>query len=160
FTQTQAKLGSDAQVTWFIDLAKVLKLVAQANPQGKGNAAQAQQAEAMIQVSGLNGLKGLGGSFVLSSGNFDSMTKTVLIAPAPARGIVKVFRFRKVNLRPESWVPASVATYQTWSWDLDNAFTAINNLVNMIQPGALQILQQQLVGPNGGQPLDFQKDIF
>ncbi len=30
----------------------------------------------------------------------------------------------------------------------------------MFQPGVLNVLEQQLVGPNGGEPLSFQKDIF
>jgi hypothetical protein len=74
--------------------------------------------------------------------------------------VLKVFQMPKVNLKPEPWVPASVASYQTYSWDLDTAYTAINDLVNMFQPGMLNVLEQQLVGPNGGQPLNFQKDIF
>jgi len=160
YVQAQRKLGTGVQVGWFIDLAKVLKLVAEGNPTAKANPAQAQQAQAMIQMTGLQGLKAASGSFALSSGSFDSVTRTVIIAPAPAQGLLKVFKLPATNLRPESWVPASVASYQTWSWDLDNAYTALNDLVNAIQPGALQVLEQQLVGPNGGAPLKFQNDIF
>ena len=57
-------------------------------------------------------------------------------------------------------MPASVASYQTLSWDLDDAYIALNDLANMFQPGMLDVFQQQLVGPNGGEPLNFQKDIF
>ena len=57
-------------------------------------------------------------------------------------------------------MPATVASYQTYSWDLDDAYIALNDLVNMFQPGMLNVLEQQLVGPNGGEPLSFQKDIF
>jgi hypothetical protein len=161
YAQTQKKLGSDAQVTWFVDLAKVLKLVAQGAAAGnKGNAAQAQQTEAMIQMIGLNGLKAAAGSFALNTGNYDSLTRTIIYAPGPKQGLLKIFSLPPVSLRPESWVPATVASYQTWSWDLDNAYTAINDVVNMIQPGMLQVLEQQLVGPNGGEPLKFQTDIF
>ena len=47
------------------------------------------------------------------------------------------------------------------SWDLDNAYKAIEDLVNKLaQPGMLHVLEQQLAGPEGGQPLSFQKDIF
>ena len=76
------------------------------------------------------------------------------------QGLLKVFSLPPVSLRPEAWVPATVASYQSLSWDLDNAFNAINDLVNMFQPGMLNVLEQQLVGPNGGEPLSFQKDIF
>ncbi len=57
-------------------------------------------------------------------------------------------------------MPATVATYQTISLDLDNVYTAINDLVNKFQPGMINLVEQQLVGPNGGQPLSFQNDIF
>ena len=36
----------------------------------------------------------------------------------------------------------------------------LNDLVNMFQPGVLNVLEQQLVGPNGGDPLSFQKDVI
>ena len=160
FKQTQKKLGNDAQVFWYVDLSKLLKLVAQAGAGRGNNKGNAEQTEAMIQVTGLNGLKAAAGTFTLNTNKFDSVSKTFILAPTPAQGVLKVFQMPKVNLKPEPWVPASVAGYQTYSWDLDTAYTAINDLVNMFQPGMLNVLEQQLVGPNGGEPLSFQKDIF
>ncbi|MDR3636426.1 MAG: hypothetical protein P4L84_21665 [Isosphaeraceae bacterium] len=160
FQQVQKKCGSEAQAFWYIDFNRVIKLALQASASGRGNAAQAQQAEAIFQVVGINGLKAIGGSFALTVGNYDSLSKTVFLAPAPAQGVLKVFQLPKVELKPEAWVPATVSTYQTISWDLDGAFTAINDLANMFQPGLLNVLEQQLVGPNGGEPLSFQKDVF
>jgi len=160
FLQARKKLGSDAQVVWFIDLAKVLKMVAAGVSSAKANPGQAQQNEAMIQMTGLGGLKAAAGSFVLNSGNYDSVTKTVILAATPGQGMLKMFSLPKVVLRPESWVPATVASYQSWSWDLDNAYTALNDLVNTFQPGTLQVIEQSLANPNGGQALSFQKDIF
>jgi len=57
-------------------------------------------------------------------------------------------------------VPATVASYQSFSWNLDDAYVALNDLANQFQPGVLNVLEQQLVGPNGGEPLNFKKDIF
>jgi hypothetical protein len=160
FQQVQKKCGSDSQAVWYVDFNRVVKLALRAGTQGRGNAAQAQQAEAIFQVMGVNGLKAIGGSFTLTTGNYDSVSKTVFLAPAPAQGVLKVFQLPKVQLKPETWVPATVSTYQSVSWDLDGAYTAINDLANMFQPGLLNVLEQQLVGPNGGEPLSFQKDIF
>ncbi len=125
-----------------------------------GNEGQAQQNEVLIETLGVKGLKSVGGCFTLGTGNYDSLSKTFFLAPKPVQGLLKIFSFPPVALRPESWVPATVASYQTMSWDLDNAFEAINEVVNKFQPGMLNLLEQQLVGPNGGQPLDFQKDFF
>jgi hypothetical protein len=160
FIKTQAKIeASKAQLTWFVDLSKVIKLALKASAGGAGEA-QAQQNEVLAQELGVNGLKSVGGSFSLGSGAYNSVSKTFFLAPKPAQGLLKIFSFPMIPLRPESWVPATVASYQTLSIDLDNVFTAIDELVNKFQPGMLNIVQQQLVGPQGGQPLDFKNDIF
>ena len=164
YSQAVKKLGSDTPVLWFVDLPKLIDLVVQqgvaANANGGNNANQAQQAQAMIQVTGLNGLKAAAGSFTLNTPNFDSLTKVIVQIQGPPQGLLKVFRLPKVSLQPESWVPASVASYQSISWDLDHAFIALNELANMFQPGIIDVIQQQLVGPNGGEPLKFKQDIF
>jgi hypothetical protein len=157
FIKTQAKIDSNkAQVTWFIDLAKVIKLLLKAS----GAGAQAEQNEVLVQELGVNGLKSVGGSFSLGSGGYNSVSKTFFLAPKPVQGLLKVFSFPQLALRPESWVPATVASYQTISIDLDNVYTAVNDIVNKFQPGMLNIIEQQLVGPQGGQPLSFQNDLF
>ena len=109
---------------------------------------------------GVNGLKSVGGCFTLGTGNYDSLSKTFFLAPKPVHGLAQDLLVPAGRLRPESWVPATVASYQSFSWDLDNAYDAINEIVNKFQPGMLNLVEQQLVGPNGGQPLSFQKDFF
>jgi hypothetical protein len=109
---------------------------------------------------GINGLKSIAGTLALSAGTHNSLTKIFFFAPAPVQGLLKIFSLPPANLRPEAWVPATVASYQSLSWDLDHAYEAINDLVNKFQPGMLNVLEQQLAGPEGGQPLSFQKDVF
>jgi hypothetical protein len=158
FAKTKAKLGSEAPVSWFLDINKTVKLLAKVGQAAQGGAGQ--NPEAMLQILGLNGLKAAGGNLTLNAGPYDSMSKTFFLAPAPIQGVLKLFSMPSANLRPESWVPATVATYQTMSWDLDGAYEALNDLVNQFQPGMLNLLEQQLVGPNGGAPLSLKKDIF
>ena len=159
FTAAAKKLGGDGQVFWFADMNKFLSLVAKAGAKGK-NADAFRQFETFSQVLGIQGLKAASGTFSLNVKGYDSVSKTFVVAPAPLQGLLKLFNLPKVSLKPETWVPATVASYQSWSWDLDAAFTAINDLANMFQPGVLNVLEQQLVGPNGGEPLNFKKDIF
>jgi hypothetical protein len=159
FTKTQAKVDSkSAGATWFIDFAKVVKMAISAN--AGGQEAQAQQAGVLANALGVYGLKSVGGSFSLGAGNYDTLTKTFFNAPKPLAGLLKVFSLPTIAIRPESWVPATVATYQTVSFDLDNAYTALNEVINQFQPGMVNLLEQQLVGPEGGQPLSFQNDVF
>ncbi len=159
FSKTQAKLDSgQANLVWFLDVAKVIKLALKAS--ARGNEGQMQQNEVYMQMFGITGLKSVGGSYTFGTGHFDSLSKTFFLAPKPVQGLLKVFSFPPARLRPEPWVPATVASYQTFSWDLDNAYEAINELVNQFQPGMLNLVEQQLVGPNGGQPLSFKNDFF
>ncbi len=159
YAKTEAKTeASKAHVVWFLDVAKVVKIALKAT--AKGNEGQMQQNEVLLQELGLNGLKSVGGSFSLASGRFDSLSKTFFQAPKPVQGLLKVFSFPPVRLRPQPWVPATVAAYQSMSWDLDNAYDAIEEVVNKFQPGMLNLIQQQLAGPNGGQPLNFKNDFF
>jgi hypothetical protein len=159
FAKTESKTeAGKAQVVWFLDVAKVVKLALKAT--AKGNEGQLQQNEVLVQQFGLNGLKSVGGSLSFGTGRFDSLTKTYFQAPKPVQGLLKVFSFPPVRLRPESWVPATVAAYQSLSWDLDHAYDAIEEVVNLFQPGMINLVEQQLVGPNGGQPLSFKNDFF
>ena len=156
FVKSKSKLG-DSTVSWFLDINKAIKLLVKV-----GQAAQAggQNLEPMLQITGINGLKAASGTFGFNAGAYDSVSKIYFLAPAPTQGILKLFMMPPTSLRPEPWVPATVASYYSLSWDLDGAYNALNDLVNQFQPGMLQVLQQQLVGPNGGEPLDLQKDIF
>ena len=157
FTKVVTKLG-DGQLFWFLDVNKAIKLMVKAGTAAQGG--DAAQAEAMLQNFGINGFKAVGGTMSFGSGPYDTISKTFLLVPAPVQGLLKMFSMPAAALRPEPWVPATVSSYQTMSWDLDGAYNAINDLVNKFQPGMLNLLEQQLVGPNGGEPLSFQKDFF
>jgi hypothetical protein len=157
FAPVQQKVGRDAQLVWYIDMAQVFRRITQAADAQGGNA---QQFEAMLQLLGINSLKALGGGFAFHSGDFDSVSRVYIYTPGPGQGLLKLFPMPKVNLRPEPWVPASVASYQSYSWDLDKAYAGLKELANMLAPNMLEQVERDLVGPNGGQPLSFQKDVF
>ena len=155
FMKVTKKLG-EGQAYWFIDMNMVVKLavkVASASNPG-------QNPEPILQILGINGLKAAGGTLAFNSPQYDTVSKIFIYAPGPVQGVLKMFAMPKVNLRPEPWVPSTVSSYQTMSWDLDALFAAVNDLANMFNPGMLDVVQQQLVGSNGGEPLNFQKDIF
>lgn len=159
FARTQAKINAQtAQAIWFVDVNKAIKIAIKVNAAGVD--AAAQQNEVLAQDLGVNGLKSVGGSITLGAGRFDSVTKTFFLAPRPVEGLLSIFSLPPISLRPESWVPATVASYQTISFDVDNAFKGLEDLANKFQPGMINIIQQQLVGPNGGPPLDLKADVF
>ena len=132
YQKTQAKTDSaKSQVVWFLDVAKLVKIVIRASTKE----ADAQQTDVLAQELGVYGLKSVGGCLTLGTGKYDSLSKIFVHAPRPVAGLLKVFSLPPMALRPESWVPATVASYQTVSFDLDNAFAALNEIVNKFQPG-------------------------
>src|SRR5262249_2340655 len=98
FVKTQAKTdAARAQVLWFLDVGKLIKLVLKAS--AKGNGGQAQQNEVRAKERGVNGLKSVGGCFPLGAGNYDSLSKPFFLAPKPVQGLLKVFSFPPIALR-------------------------------------------------------------
>jgi hypothetical protein len=156
YRAVQTRVGDDGQITWFIDLEQALKLIVKAIGEQNGNAAQI---EAQIQLTGLNGLKAIGGRAGVNVGGYDQLSKVFLYAPDEAQGLLRLFVTPATDLRPPGWVPANIASYQSLSWDLDAAYKALADLIDQVAPGVLAGIEQQLAGPKGD-GLNFEKDIF
>lgn len=150
------RVDRDAQVFWFLDIAQAIALATQAASE---NGANGEQVAAQLQILGLNSIKAVGGSFSFHVGNYDSLGKVFLYSPGPSTGLVKIFQMPATDLKPPAWVPASAASYQSISWDLDAAWTAIGELVDQFAPGVLDQVARGLAGPNG-QGLDLKRDVF
>ncbi len=147
-------LGENRQVSFFVDVAQVIKLAIASNP--GGNAAQM---EAQLELTGINGFKAMGGTFNFNQGDYDQVLKLFLYSPGPAQGILKILAMPPIDLKPQSWVPANANSYQSFSWDLDAAWKAITELADKNGVGGLiDQAENGIAGPNGD--FSFQKDVF
>ena len=146
-------VGADSHAVLFVDASQAIKLAIAANP--GGNAAQM---EAQLQLTGINGFKGMGASFSFDKGDYDQVAKVFFYSPGPAQGILKIFSMPAIDLKPQAWVPASVLSYQSFSWDLDGAWKAIAELADQNGLGGFIDQAQRGIGPNGD--FDFKKDLF
>ena len=157
YSQVRKKIGTGTSFHWFIDVSQVFKLVGQvAAAKGGGGA----NLEAQLQLLGFNGLKAIGGGTALNTGEFDLLSKIFVLSPGPAQGILKLFPMPKVNLKPEPWVPATVATYEVLSWDLDSAYTGLKDLLAMFGArNALDDFEGKIAGPEGDK-FSFEKDLI
>ncbi len=156
FADVVGQVGKDAQVLWYLDIAQAVALGTKAAGE---NGANAEQVAAQFQILGLNSVKAIGGSFAFGVGDLDSVGKIFVLAPGEAQGIFKLFPMPPANLKPQPWVPASVASYQSFSWDLDKAWEGLNELVDQFAPGVLDQVQKSLSGPNGP-GIDLKKDVI
>ena len=161
YRKAVTKFRPGSQIQFFTNVPATIKVIDKAAAANVDNAAvDAQQIETIVNMLGLNGIKAAAGSITLNDTTFDVVSSTSLLLAKPVDGLLKVFKLKPSKMEPEAWVPANLVSYQSLGWDLDTAYTAINDIVNMFQPGLLNVLEQQLVGPNGGDPLSFQKDLF
>lgn len=152
------KAGAEAQVVWFIDLVRAGSVAMSVlREQDQGNAMVLQN---QAQLTGIDGIKGIGGGVTFNTGPYDQLAKTFLYVPGEARGILPLFKLPKVDLTPQPWVPASAASYQSMSWDLDAFYTGLKGFIDTnIGAGMLEGIEQQLAGPQGN-GLRFERDIF
>ncbi|MDB5351048.1 MAG: hypothetical protein JWN86_2295 [Planctomycetota bacterium] len=147
-------IGAGSQLSLFVDVTKVIELAIASNPNGN-----ADQLKAQLQLTGINGFKAAGASFAFGQGDYDQVLKLFVYSPGPAQGVLKIFSMPPIDLKPQSWVPASVNSYQSLSWDIDGAFKAITELADQFGLGGfIDQAQKGIGGPNGD--FDFKKDVF
>ncbi len=161
YRKATTKYRKGSQLQLFANVPSIIKVGIQGAAANADNAqVDAQQIETIVNMLGLGGVKAIASSVTMNDPEFDMVTTNSLILEKPVEGLLKVFKLQPSKMEPEPWVPAEVVSYQTMGWDFDSAYNGINDIVNMFNPGFLNVLEQQLVGPNGGDPLSLQKDVF
>lgn len=154
YKKARKKMGG-SHVFAFLDINGAIKTIIENAPDENGNL---QQVEGILQAIGLNNLKSISAVLDMNSDKYDQVLKIFVAAPQPAQGILRLLQMPRLAMKPEAWVPATVSSYQSQSWDLDEAFNGFVELVNQFAPGTVGVIEQQISG--AGEPISFQKDIF
>lgn len=145
--------GGRPQVTWFIDPMGFLTHVGQLFPQ-----AGLDLFLAFLPQLGLNQLKGLGGTFDMAAGPYDTISRTFIAVEPPIGGALNLLSWPNANVSPETWVPSDVASYTTLNWDLKLLWQTLGTLADQFgQPGQFGAQMQQ-AGQNLG--IDIQQDLI
>jgi hypothetical protein len=157
YIQVMKQVDDEAEVTWFADVSQVVNVGIQV---ASSNGVNTDAIQGQLQLLGINGLKAIGGSYAFDEGDFDSVSKTFVYAPSPVQGILKLFSMPATDLRPPAWVPATVSSYGAMSWDLDQTWEALTELIEQFQPGVIEQVEQSLAEAAGGEGLSIEKDII
>jgi hypothetical protein len=96
---------------WFVDPIELVKALA------RGNAA-AQTGLALLPAMGVDGVRGVGGTLTLASGEFDSVGHAHLLLENPKSGVLNLVQMSSGDSSPEGWVPHDVSSYMTLHWDV------------------------------------------
>lgn len=140
------------QIQWFVDPIRLARSAAQGNP-------AMQVGLAMLPTLGLDGLKGVGGSFYFDAGQFDSVMHLHLMLGTPRSGVLEIVAFGAGDTTPEPWVPADAASYTTMHWKFLPSFKRLGTVFDSFRgEGAfLNELNRRVQEPLG---LDVEKEVL
>lgn len=144
--------GERPQLSWFLDPITLLKRISQGN---FGMTAVV----GMLPTLGLDGLKALGGSVIMNTEEFDSISHVHLSLSSPRNGVLAMLALESGETEPEAWVPSDVASYSTFNWNLEETYLSAAKLVDGLNgEGALgRMIERRFSEPLG---IDFETDLL
>jgi hypothetical protein len=163
--QEAGSLAPDAR--WFVDpfaYANAVQSLEPANAPKKG-----KDYVKILREQGFDAIKAAGGFVNLSvDGTYELLHRTAIVAP-PIPGeadkyrlAMRIMKFpNQEELTANKWMPRQLATYRTFSCDLNNAFQHFGSLFDAIAgyedafDGVLEGLERDPYGPQ----VDVQKDF-
>ena len=109
------------QISWFFDPLTLVKKQLEGNLTG-------QLVLGIMSEIGVDGLRGLGGSAILGSKDFDMIVHNHLLLANPRTGITRMLAFDEGEMMPEPWVPHDAASYMTMHWNAKKTYKAIRQV--------------------------------
>jgi hypothetical protein len=139
--QTETR-GRPALLRWYLNPIDLMRAVVMAGAQGNP---QVAMAFGFLPALGLDKFKAVGGGLDMATGEFESVSRTLLYVDQPPTGLLNVFQFPATDLSPPRWVPAAASTYFALNWDVAGAYRAVGALVDTFQgPGAFDQMVEGL----------------
>ncbi|MFV1967305.1 MAG: DUF3352 domain-containing protein [Pirellulaceae bacterium] len=144
--------GDPPQLTYFVDPLGLINSIASDN-------AALRMGVSVLEVMGLGGLRGFGGSLTVSGHQYDSIHHMHLLMDTPPKGVLEVLALRSGDVTPEPWVPGDVASYTTVHWDFQRSYSALNSVYDIFRgEGAwVEHVDRRITDELG---VDLQQDIF
>lgn len=143
FAAFRDRAGGASHVEVFVDLVRGIEL---ASDMGQPEVATA------IAMLGLNAFDAAGITFSFGE-NDNDMEAQVLVTTKGSSPIFNLFKMPAKPIKPESWVPADVVGYTSFNWDLELFYNTLIEMVNAVQPGAMEQVETMLAGPDPNNPL-------
>lgn len=150
--------NAEPVVKWFINPIELVKVGV--NMAAEGNP-QVMMAMGFLPLLGLNDFRGMGGAMDLETGDYESISKSMLYVNQPPQGLLNLFKFPATDLTPPAWVGADSQAYIAANWDIEAAYEAVETLVDNFQgAGALDRIIDDLAERPGGPGIHIKKDVI
>ena len=139
-------------MAWYVDPLLILRVV------GRENAGMAA-AMAILPLTGLSGIKAIGGTSIMDTSEFDSIAHMHIMLDSPKRGLLKVLEFQTGDTTPEPWIPSDIVAYMTGYFDAVSAFEEIDTVVSRIrgEDAVKRMIEEQFTNGLG---IDLQTEIL
>lgn len=134
--------GAKGDVEFFFNLEKILKLAEEEMKK--------EDPPTSLEEYGLNGLSCVGASLSFGDGEMAMKTQLVCLRNGPAV-LFDYLWLPSVDLTPEKWVPASIVTYRSVSFDLKRICDAFAKLE--WTPAEIAEFKEAAVGPDPSDPI-------
>ena len=83
-----------------------------------------------LPILGLDGLSAIGASAIMDELGFESVGHLHVMLANPRAGIIKMLALKPGDYTPEDWVPESVGTYISSSWNINVFFAEMEKIVD------------------------------
>lgn len=159
YIQKQCRTGDEEPlVKWYLN---PIGIVQSGIGMVQGQNPQAGLVLGMLPILGLDHLKGFGGAVTGPTDDFEAASKGFVYVDQPASGVLGIFNFPAVEQAPPAWVAENVASYSSFNWSVEEAYSAVETIVDQFQgPGAFSRVLDGLAEDNDGPQIHPKKDII
>ncbi len=144
--------------TWFFDPVSIIQALAASHPDWLG---QAGAAIGLFPTLGVDKLKGVGGVVEMGQGEFDTVSRTLVMLERAPQGIGNLFQFDLSAQSPPKWLSADWTSYMVINWNAAKAYSTVESFTDMfLGPGALASQIQQLADNPASGNIHVKKDVI
>lgn len=132
--------------------------VAQVDPQA---GAGINMGLGFLPLTGLQNLRCIASTTDFGGAAGEGIAKTFVRVDRPTNGLLKVFSLQERDQTPPGWVPAEAVGYQSFTWAIDDAYAAVEGLVDQFQGrGATERFMDQIQEMPDGPGLHIKEDVL
>ncbi len=140
YSYIMEKCGSedgDHLITMYFDPIGLFTKVIQTGSAGEAGLG-AGMALGFLPTLGLNQMKAMGSVAQMDVDGFEGVSRSFIYTEQPPNAAMRIFMLDQVDPAPPSWVKEGASMYMATKWQVGEAYSAIESLVDMFQgAGAL-----------------------
>jgi len=156
-SRLESEPGAAASILYADPIGLAQKLV-QTSSFGQGQMI-AGMVVSQLPMLGFNQLKAVGAVFEDASGDFQMTQRAMVYAEQPPAGLMRMFMLEPVSPVPPEWVKEDAVMYTAVHWNIGEAYSAIESLVDGFQgTGTLDALLKQASAAGPG--VDIKSDLI